>query len=268
MPPTGHLHETIILSCPSCATKVAVPAAARGHMAKCVKCAGTFPIPLDDEHELADEGLADDIALEVLEQEDKTDDATVVMESLQEDDETEPAASKVEPPVQLTPIQQAEAMVDLDPPDIGDASTPQEVKQLRRERHKLLLEVGREAHRQILSSSLQEFQARIKKADKNVRRLRAWLEAIVRASAEDNPLAKRIDLNVDPSKATKQLAAAIEAENHAFRVLGEALIRLNQHPRICTEHRERIQAIEEKLDELMPAPPRKKGLLSRLRRKS
>lgn len=255
--------ETVVLNCPSCAVKVAVPSAARGRMAKCVACSGTFPIPMDGEPSSSDEALADDIAFQVLDETDQTDEATVVMESLQDEDDEEEGG--IGPPKQLSPIEQAESLVDLDPPDIGDVSTPAEVKQLRRERHALLLEVGRYAHLQILSSSFGEFQNHIKRADKTARRIRAWLEAVERTGSDDNPLAKRVDMNVDPTKATKQLAEAIERHNHAFRVLAEAMITFDQHPTICPDQRVRIREINAKLDELLPLPSQKKGLLSRLR---
>jgi hypothetical protein len=253
----------VIIDCPCCVTKVAVPVIARGSMAKCGRCGSAFRIPLEDDPMPSDENQADDLAIEILEQPDDEDDATVVMDSVQEDE--------FKPPEPATLIDQVDARAkkheqpaDDDPPDIGDGSTPEEVKQLRRERHKLLLEVGREAYEQILSSTFEQFQAKIRKIDKGMRRIRAWVEAVHRANSQSNPLARKMDMNVDSSRAAKQLAELERDYKHAMRVLGEALFRSGQHPKICVEQRDRLKVIDAKLDELVPLP-QKKGLLARFR---
>jgi hypothetical protein len=262
------MSDTLILNCPSCLTKVAVPAAARGTMAKCVKCGTPFQIPEQGDQIPIDKDLAEDIALELLEQATDQDDGTKVMPSLQDDhDEEQDESPRTIPLVSegdSAPSPAAREPED-EPPDIGDESTPEEVKQLRRERHRLLLAVGTEAFPQILSPSFENFQERIRKIDKAIRRTTAWLEAVDRAGGENNPLAKRMDMNVDPTKATRQLAEFQGNKRNALRVLGEALITANQHQGICKEQRRRIAAVNEKLDELTPAPAKKKGLLSRLR---
>jgi len=257
----GDTLDTIVLNCPSCVTRVAVPATARGLMAKCVKCGGTFRIPNQDEPPPQDEALADEIAIEVLEEPVDQGDATVSLETLAD----APDQADQDKTTPMRTLEQIKAQANDDPPDIGDESTPENVKALRRERHRLLLDVGREAYTQILSTAFDEFQSRIKKIDKRARQVRAWLEAVDRTSSEENPLAKRMDMNVDASKAAEQLVELERDRDHAFRVLAEALIRTDQHVNICAEQRERIKAIDVELDVLVPPPPTKKGLLSRFR---
>ncbi len=249
--------EKLILDCPCCTSKVAVPAAARGAMAKCLKCDGTFLIPMEDEELPPDPARVDDLVIELLEQAPDSGDTVPLTPVPNEEVDTEEETARM--PV----VEQAEDEDD-DPPDIGDASTPEEVKQLRRERHKLLLAIGREANCQILSGNFDEFKARIQKVDKRARQLRAWLAAVDRASSDDNPLARRMDMNVDASKAAQQLKAIEKNNKVVLRALGEALVQANQHPKICPEQRERVQAIDAQLEALVPLP-KKKGLLSRFR---
>jgi hypothetical protein len=229
-------------------------------MAKCVKCGGTFLIPTEEEG-LVDEARADDLAIEILEQADDDDDATVPLETVADEHSDERAE-----PEPTSYLEQVDVEVAYDPPDIGDASTPEEVKELRRERHRLLLTIGMEAHQQVLSPAFDEFKARIKKLDKSSRQVRAWLAAVDRAGGEANPLARSVDMNVDASKAVKRLVGLERDRDHAYRVLGEALISANQHVNICPEERERVQAVQAQLDEIVPPPPtEKKSLLSRFR---
>jgi len=253
--------DSIVLPCPACRTRVAVPSVARGRMARCVKCDGTFLIPLDDVP--VDEGHADDIAIQVLAEAGADDEETQSLEAVFDE---LPVAPEEDDTTQL-PVVEAESSEEPEdePPDIGDASTPENVKQLRRERHRLLLEVGRAAQSEVLSPSFDQFLARIKKIEKGVRRIRAWLDAVERATSDANPLANRMDMNVDPSKAAKQLVELERDHRHAQRVLGEALVHTGQHTAICSEQRERLKAIDAELESLVPIPPKRKGLLSRFR---
>lgn len=262
----GDTLDRLILDCPCCATKVAVPAAAQGAMAKCVRCDGTFRIPPADDQVPLDESQADDLAIRVLE-EASQDETTTALQTVEDEheDQEDPEDQDGDQTRPMSILERIDAETDEDPPDIGDDETPDQVKELRRERHRLLLEVGQEAHHQILPSAFDEFQTRIRKVQKRARRLRAWLEAVDRASSEDNPLARRVDMNVDPTKAARQLVAAERDVKHTLRVLAEALVATEQLPTFCAEQRERIKDIDAELDELVPPPPKKKGLLSRFR---
>jgi len=227
-------------------------------MARCVKCNGTWRIPLDHESSSLDEDRADRIAIEVLEQE-GDDDGTVVMESM-------PNGGSREDRRSVLGEVDAQVQAEEDPPDIGDESTPPEVKELRRERHRLLLEIGRQANEQILSTALNAFQARIKKIEKHIRRQRAWLTAVDRAS-DANPVTRRMEVSIDYSAAGRQLAKLEKDRDYALRVLAEALIRSGQNPEVCPHQRERIKSIDARLAILVPLiQPKKKGLLSLFRR--
>jgi hypothetical protein len=253
----GQSFEKLIIPCPKCRSRVAVPAVARGTMAKCVRCKGIWRIPLEDVAVPASEAHADEIAIEILEQEVEEDDGTVVMESVAEGEA---------PPAPRSILEEASAQAEDEPPDIGDESTPEEAKTLRRERYKLLLEIGREANEQILSSAFNDLQARIKKIEKHVRRQRAWLSAVDRAS-DANPITRRMEVTVDVSAAAHQLAKLEKDRDHVLRVLAEALIRSGEDPRVCASQRERVKVIDGRLAILVPLPaPKKKGLFARLRR--
>jgi len=202
------------------------------------------------------EDHADQIAIEILEQEGDDDEGTVVMEGVPGGEDKEPKKSLLE---------QVAAQTEDEPPDLGDESTPEEVKNLRRERHRLLLEIGREANEQILSPAFNELQSRIKKIEKHVRRQRAWLSAVDRAS-DANPITRRMEVPVDVTAAAHQLAKVDKDRDYALRVLAEALIRSGQEPQICASQRERVRAIDARISLLVPVVvPKKKGLLSRLR---
>lgn len=253
--------NSIVLPCPACQTRVAVPSVARGRMAKCVKCAETFRIPLEDTP--IDEDHADDIAIQVLAEAGADDEETQSLENIFDES---PVAPEEEDTTRLPAVDaESPESPEDEPPDIGDARTPENVKQLRRERHRLLLEVGRTAQGEVLSPGFDQFVARIKKIGKGARRISAWLEAVERATSDDNPLAKRMDMNVDPSKAAKQLVELERDHRHAQRVLGEALVHTGQHAAICPEQRDRIKAIDAELETLIPTPAKRKGLLSRFR---
>ncbi len=263
MSPLGGTTERIILNCPECKTRVAVPAIARGTMARCTKCNGTWRIPIEDVKTKLDEDHADRIAIEVLEQEveEKEKDGTVVLDT-DDDGQDEPNIEKEKKSV----LQQVQAALDEDPPDIGDASTPPEVKNLRRERHRLLLEIGQEANEQILDTEFNPFQKKIKSIEKHVRRQRAWLSAVDRTT-DANPITRRMEVDIDLEAAVKQLTRLERDYHHALRVLAEALIRAVRHPEIGPHQRERITEIDMRIDALLPPIPQKKGLLSRLRGK-
>ncbi len=294
--------DRLILECPHCSTKVAVPTAARGRKAKCVTCSATFEIPAEDGDLVG--AAADDRASEVGQDAQRPrDETTKAMPPLDDEDdlgdedddlgdepvddfdlltdedfdaeepnlpprpaaETKPKQDATDPELIAARI---EDVAREDPPDIGGPETPAEVKQLRRERHRLLLEIGREGYQDILSSSFAEFQKRIKRTDKAIRRVKAWLDAVRRASTEtNNPLLKGMDMNIDPSKKVDALCDLERERNMALRALGEALIVSGRHPKLGAEQRERVMQIEERLEELVPAPPSKKGLLSRFRSK-
>jgi U3 small nucleolar ribonucleoprotein component len=107
-------------------------------------------------------------------------------------------------------------------------------------------------------------QSRIKKIEKHVRRQRAWLEAVDRAS-DANPITRRMDVNIDFSAAAHQLGKLEKDRDYALRVLAEAMIRSGQSPEVCARQRERIKTIDARLAILAPPAPQKKGLFSRLR---
>ncbi len=283
--------DRIIIDCPCCGTKVAVPSSARGSMAKCLKCANPFRIPQEDEEQPFDESQADDLVLQVLED---TDDDTVSLKSADEseddadddlDDDTTPipladdeeeddfAASLSDAPATTSGKSKLEeveemlrAIAEEDPPDIGDASTAEEVKQLRRERHKLLLEIGQGANEEILSKNFEPFQERVKRIVKRLRRVRAWLEAVDRAGSTNNPLARRMDMNVDASKATEQLIQ-LERERHlVLRAMAEALVASTHNAKVFAEERARVKEVDARIEELIPTQQPKKSLLSRFRK--
>lgn len=219
--------------------------------------------------------VADDFAIDVLE-EDFGDSTTRALKTLDDEDEPEVAVDE-DDDIEFTIIEKTESekitlasvlaeiekIADEEPPDIGDSTTSEEVKGLRRERHKLLLTVGREASMQVLPTTFKQFQERLLKVDKRSRRVRAWLEAVDRAGSTNNPLARRLDMNVDASKAAKQLKE-IERERHlVLRALAEALTLSEHLSFVCAEQRERVKAINARLDQLIPVPEEKKSLLSR-----
>lgn len=296
--------DRLILSCPHCSTKVAVPAAARGRMAKCVKCSATFEISTDDSDLIGaaagNEGRASEASPDA---QAARDEPTRAMPPLDDDDDFEDGDDDLgdeavddfdlltdedfdAPEPKLPPMPTgnnkpkqdvtdpeliAERIADVareEPPDVGGPETPSEVKQLRRERHRLLLEVGREAYQDILSSSFAEFQKRVRRTDRAIRRTKAWLDAVRRASTEtNNPLLKGMDMNIDPSKKVDALCD-LERERHlSLRALAEALIASGKHPKLGPAQRERIQQIDARLEELVPSQNPKKGLLGRFRTK-